>query len=393
VRRVLSAVALILLLGAPAHGQQATDDAPPVKISYGEEGLTLESADGRFGASVGLRAQFRWSYPLDDDPITADEFDDPDNAEFAIRRARVKFGGHAYSRTITYYTEYEILSNRLLDLRATLERWPAFQVRIGQWKPEYNRERRDSSGEQQFVDRSIVNRTFTIDRQPGMMVFGRLFPGERADSRYFAAVLSGAGLNNFDDEGTPMWFGRYQWNPLGRDLEFSQSDVTIRKSPAASIATAFLGNRSRYTRYSSSGGGELDGFPSDLAERYDIRQALVEAAYHFKGLSFQAEYHRKRIDDRVTTVRTSMDGAYAQAGYFFHQLWPSVPRPLELAFRAAYVDGDPSAIVRRELSVAGNWFFNRHRSKLTLDVSRLTTTDPTVDGGVWRARFQWDISI
>ena len=151
--RVLSCGALILLLGAPVYGQEAGDDAPPVKISYGEEGLTFESADGRFGAYVTLRAQFRWSYPLDDEPITPDQFADPDNAEFAIRRARVKFGGHAYRRAVTFYTEYEILSNRLLDLRATLERWPAFQFRVGQWKPEYNRERRDSSGELQFERR------------------------------------------------------------------------------------------------------------------------------------------------------------------------------------------------------------------------------------------------
>ena len=61
----------------------------------------------------------------------------------------------------------------------------------------------------------------------------------------------------------------------------------------------------------------------------------------------------------------------AQAGFFFHQVWPQVPRPLELAFRAFYVDGDPSATVRRELSWIGNWFFHAHRNKLTLDLSRL----------------------
>lgn len=383
---------MVLALVGTAAGQEATgDDPPPIKITYGEEGLTFESADGRFAAWIGLRAQFRWSYPLDAEPVAPEEFDDPDDAEFSINRARVKWGGHAYTRAVAYYAEYDIRNNRLLDLRVTLERSPALQFRVGQWKPEYNRERRDSSGDQQFVDRSIVNRTFTIDRQPGMMVLGRLFAGRVADSRYFAGLLSGAGLGNFDDEGTPMWFGRYQWNFLGRDLEFTQSDVGLRKRPAASVATALLGNRSRYTRFSSSGGGELDGFPSDIAERYDTRQALFEVAYHYSGFSFQSEYHWKRIEDRTTAIRTSMDGAYAQAGYFFHQLWPDFPRPLELAFRAAYVDNDPGATLRRELSWAGNWFFAGHRNKLTFDVSRLTASDP--EGKVWRVRFQWDISI
>ena len=393
-RRVLWCVALILAVGAPAAGQPASgDEPPPVKISYGEEGLTFESADGRFSLRAGLRAQFRWSYPLDDEPVTAADFDDPDSAEFSINRARLKLGGHAYARWLDYYTEYDLRSNRLLDLRFTLERWPALQLRVGQWKAEYNRERRDSSGEQQFVDRSIVNRTFTIDRQNGMMVFGHLLSGTPADSRYFAGVLSGSGRGNFDNEGAPMWFGRYQWNFLGRDLGFSQSDVSVRKRPAASVATGLVGNRSRYTRFDSAGGGELDGFPSDVAERYDTRQALFEVAYQYSGLSLQSEYHWKRIDDRVTSVRTTLDGAYAQAGYFFHQLWPSFPRPLEIAFRAAYVDNDPADALRRELSWVGNWFFAGHRNKLTLEASRLTTTDPTVNGPVWRIRFQWDVSI
>ena len=36
----------------------------------------------------------------------------------------------------------------------------------------FNRERVDSSGRQQFVERSIINRTFTIDRQVGISFEG-----------------------------------------------------------------------------------------------------------------------------------------------------------------------------------------------------------------------------
>jgi phosphate-selective porin OprO/OprP len=379
--------------GAAAQTEPPADP-PPVKIHYGEEGLQVDSADGRFSARIGLRGQFRWSYPLDDEPITADEFIDPDDATFAINRARVKLGGHTYAPWLQYSTEYDLLNNQLLDLRFTFARWPAFQFRLGQWKPEYNRERRDSSGEQQFVDRSIANRTFTIDRQPGMMVTGHIFRGTPADSWYYAGVFSGAGLNNFDNEGTPMWMARYQWNFLGRDLEFSQSDVEIQGEPAGSVAVATVSNRSRYTRFSSSGGGELEGFPSDIAERYDVRQALVEGAYQHRGLSLQGEYHRKQIDDRETGVQTTFDGGYAQVGFFFHSVWPSVPRPLEFALRGAVVDEDtPGAPVRQELSSAANWFFAGHRNKLTLELSRLTLEDPVSHGKVWRIRFQWDVSI
>lgn len=386
---------LIAGFGVSVAAQTEPPAAPPtVKVHYGEDGLELESSDGRFSARIGLRAQFRWSYPLDDEPITPDEFADPDDAAFSINRARLKWGGHAYAPWLQYYTEYEVANNRLLDLRFTFARWPALQFRLGQWKPEYNRERRDSSGEQQFVDRSIANRTFTIDRQPGMMVFGHLYQGTRADSWYYAGTFSGAGLGNFDNEGTPMWMGRYQWNFLGRDLEFSQSDVKMRERPAASVAGATVSNRSRYTRFSSSGGGELEGFPSDVAERYDVRQAVLEVAYQHRGLSLQSEYHWKRIEDRQTSVRTTFDGGYAQAGYFLHGVWPSFPRQLEVAMRAASVDQDTAgAPVRRELSWVGNWFVSGHRNKLTAELSRLTLDDPATNDRVWRVRIQWDISL
>jgi phosphate-selective porin OprO and OprP len=344
--------------------------------------LLIDALRVRLLLSGCLIAGVTTSDALDDEPIAPDEFVNPDDANFAINRARLKSGGHAYAPWLQYYTEYDLVNNQLLDLRVTVTRWPAFQVRLGQWKPEYNRERRDSSGEQQFVDRSIANRTFTIDRQPGMMLTGHLFRDTPGDSWYYAGVFSGAGLNNFDNEGTPMWLARYQWNFLGRDLEFTQSDVEIQKKPAASVAVATLLNWSRYTRFSSSGGGELEGFPADATERYDVRQTLFEGAYQYRGLSLQGEYHWKRIDDRQTTVRTTFDGGYAQAGYVFHGVWPSFPRPLELAVRVAAVDQDaPEAPVRQELSSVANWFFSGDRNKLTLELSRLTLDDPATKGG------------
>ncbi len=366
-----------------------------VTIDYGHHGFEIKTNDGRFSAWFGLRGQFRFSYPFDADPITLDDFNENGEYEFNIRRARFKWGGHAFGPWIDYYTEYDIVDGTLLDLRMTIVRRKDIQIRIGQWKPEYNRERRDSSGEQQFAERSIVNRVFSVDRQPGFMVLGRVFPGKRADSRYFVGLFSGEGLGNFQNEGTPMVLGRYQWNFLGRDLEFSQSDVEIRKEPAASFAIGAIKNRSRYTRFSSSGGGELEGFPSDVAERYDTVQTLAEFAYQYRGVSVQSEYHWKEIEDRVLLESTDLEGGYAQAGYFFHALNSNFPKPLELAFRAAFVNGErlPADAERRELTWAANWFIHKHRNKITFDFSRLSLNTPSGQDSDWRARLQWDISI
>ena len=70
--------------------------------------------------------------------------------------------------------EYELAASVLLDFRMMIERFERIQIKVGQWKIHYNRERVVSSGQQQLVDRSILNREFTIDRQQGVSFYGRL---------------------------------------------------------------------------------------------------------------------------------------------------------------------------------------------------------------------------
>ena len=97
------------------------------------------------------------------------------------------------SEALTFYTEAELNNPVLLDLRVAWQPGDAFGIQAGQWKPEYTRERRDSSGGQTFVDRSIVNREFTIDRQQGVMLFGRGQGGGAADFNWWTGVFGGGG--------------------------------------------------------------------------------------------------------------------------------------------------------------------------------------------------------
>jgi phosphate-selective porin OprO/OprP len=402
--RIANLVIAILILTPAAASQEPGERPPPeakepnagaVSVRYGEHGLEVRSRDGRYRAWFTLRAQLRLSHPFDEDPLEVADFDAPDQTAFAINRARFKWGGHAYREWIDYYLEYEIRDGTLLDLRFNFEKWEALQLLVGQWKPEYNRERRDSSGEQQLAERSIANRPFNLDRQPGVLIHGRLLPGTRADSHYWLGVLTGEGLGGFETEGQPMWMGRWQWNFTGRELEFSQCDLERKAEPHGSLAVAAARNRSRFTRFSSDGGGELEGFPSDVAERYDVEQGLLEGAYQHRGLSLQAEAHRKEITDRVAGSASRLEGGYAQAGYFFSEIWEAFPEPLELAARAAIVDAEeaPSGDNQRELTAGANWFFHGHRNKLTLDISELRLEAPAGRRSDTRARLQWDVSF
>ena len=141
-------------------------------IEWGSKGLDLRSRDGNYHAHIDWRAQMRFTSREFDDPIAPNP--DVREGDFVINRVRFKMGGHAYRPWLRYYLEYDLVNTWLLDLRFTMKAADGLQLRVGQWKVPYNRERVDSSGKQQFAERSVVTPWFTLDRQQGAALFGRL---------------------------------------------------------------------------------------------------------------------------------------------------------------------------------------------------------------------------
>jgi phosphate-selective porin len=392
----------------------------PVKASYGSKGFRLETRDGNWQTNLQWRFQFRFTYPHFGDPRQVDQFSRDDQATFQARRLRMKIGGHGYRPWLKYYFEVDLqptrdaddssatASTRVIDWRVDVAKFDKIGIRVGQWKIDYNRERVDSSGRQQFVERSIVNRIFTIDRQVGVSLRGRLFEGTPADLRYYAGVFTGDGRGVSNEDDNMMYVGRLQWNFLGRDLALRQTDVERTPKPTASLAVGAATQTGRCTRWSSSGCGNLDGFTSPVVARqsqFRTHQAVQEFAFKYQGLSIQQEFHWKRVVDRSfnnsdARHETDFYGLYAQTGYFFNELFEFVPKELELAFRYAWVREANQTDrlkenTREEFTGAANWFFYGHNNKLTLDYSYLTIDDDVLARNTQdhRVRFQWDISF
>jgi hypothetical protein len=378
----------------------------PSLFKYGRSGLQIGEKDkGRFSAEVNIRSQMRFSSPFRDAPRRESQFGGEGEQDFRFQRARFKVEGHAFTPWIDYKYEHDLVGNRLLDAQMTIGKWESLQFRFGQWKADYSRERMDSSGKQQFADRSIVNRTFTLDRQKGATVLGRLMKGTVGDSRYYVGVFAGngrgfrtpSGAAKLDhSDGSPLVMARYQWNFLGRDVGHSQSDLEYNEKPAAALAFGAARNRSRYTRFSSSGGGQLDGFEPGQPGQYALRQFMEEATMKYRGLSLQHELHWKSVEDTVTTNMTHMRGAYVQAGYFFHHMLPQIPKQLEVGTRYAMVDPNRGQVNDRqkELAFVVNWFFDGHRDKVTFDTSRFSLAQrEESDLKDTQVRLQWDVSF
>jgi phosphate-selective porin OprO/OprP len=366
------------------------ESSKPDAIGYHWPGLKLNG--DWITADVKLRAQLRLtSTHIESGFTNADE-----DREAKVNRSRIKVGGMLITPQLDYYTEYDFPSEKLLDLRFSykLKELP-MNIRIGQWKVPYNRERIDSSGKQQFIDRSIANKWFTLDRQRGVAFYGHIAEQTSFDSTYNFAITQGTGRNGEGSSDKPQWLARWEWNFLKRATVFSQSNAAKNDVPIGSLTFGASESHGVYTAFSSAGGGQLPGFTSGDEDAYEISQYMQETYFQHQGFSWQQELHTKKVEDRRDGTETNITGGYMQAGYFPAAHWDNWPQPLEFAIRFAKVrltesqSGD-----HKETSLVMNWFLSGHNNKISVDYS--FGKDNTTFGNKENyqiTRLQWDFHL
>ena len=397
--RILSLFCCSLLLACPIlaadEASTSEESASSSVLRYErDKGLVVEPRNGSSSFWLGLRLQLRYSN-LPGSPVDPGALPEQREDDFTLNRGRIKAGGYLFHPALDVYSEYDFSKEYLLDLRATIKLCDQLLVRVGQWKTEYNRERIDSSGKQQFSDRSIANYWFTMDRQLAVELQGRFGAEEWHDMSYWLAYVSGEGRGGDWDGGDGIGVLHLQWNAMGGLGAFSQSDINRQKSPLLAIGFGGVYGRSRYTRFSSSGGTHIPGYESGEQNQYQLTQLMQDSHFRMNGFSWQQELHWKQIEDSHENSTRRLVGGYAQAGYFLHEAWSAFPEPLELAFRYGVVDPDTSgrSDLQQEYTLGANWFFNGHRNKLTADTSYLDLDDPVNAASEWRVRLQWDLSL
>ena len=160
-RLLISLVVLIIILATSMLYAQESDSLGTTKskplLSHGSKGFELNSSDGSYLMQIQFRGQFRAAYPTDSDPIELSDFQE-EQLYLRVNRARMKIGGHAFNPFLKYYVEYDFFGANMLDFRLMLDKLPYLKLKVGQWKAHYTRERVISSGKQQTVERSIINR-------------------------------------------------------------------------------------------------------------------------------------------------------------------------------------------------------------------------------------------
>jgi hypothetical protein len=194
----------------------------------------------KFAPRIQSRYQSKWSYDGEDY--------DPADINFSVRRARLKFGGFAFSPKIKYKIELG-LSNRdisganvynrntpryILDAVVMWNFYENFELWAGQTKLPGNIERVVSSANLQLIDRSLLNSKFNIDRDMGIHLRHKLRLGGNWIIKEKFSISQGEGRNITEGNiGGLQYTSRLELLPFGEfssKCDYFQGDLKREKS-------------------------------------------------------------------------------------------------------------------------------------------------------------------
>ena len=184
-------------------------------------GITFRPRNNLFEVTMRFRMQNLLAFNFDNDFTLT-------QADARVKRLRLRFDGYIYSPKLVYsiqlgFTHYDSedlpngSKNILRDAIVYYVPNAVWNIGFGQTKIKANRARINSSSALQFVDRSIVNSEFNIDRDFGF--FGELNPlrGDGFNISAKASITSGEGRNwGTSKKGGLAYTGRLEFYPLGR---------------------------------------------------------------------------------------------------------------------------------------------------------------------------------
>jgi hypothetical protein len=386
----------IIVITVSVFGQTPTD------TKFGKGLLNVIAVDSSWSMKIGARFQTLF---IGDFDMNGDEGIENANSNFLIRRSRLKFGGFAYSTKLTYKIELG-LSNRdisspipetsnssriILDAVLKWNFYKNFTIWAGQTKLPGNRERVISSGNLQFVDRSLVNSKYNIDRDMGVQLRHHFTIGEDFLIREMLSVSQGEGRNiTAGNIGGYDYTARIEFLPFGeftKKGDYLGSDVKREESSKLAIGITY----DMHDRAVRKNGNTKSFMYNDVGYfETDINTLFIDLMYKYKGFSIMAEFADKQADK---IFATNSDGTLTgdnvgagtglnfQAGYLFKS-------NIELAAR--YTTIDPASELNQEITnqytLGASKYIVGHKLKVQTDIS-YTTQEGKDDNLMYRMQF------
>ncbi|MTI30852.1 FmdC precursor [Cytophagales bacterium RKSG123] len=307
-------------------------NAQKVNYSYGK-GIRFNAEDSTFSLKMGARFQSLYDGSLN---LSSGDWND----QLLIRRFRLKFDGFAYDPSVTYKLElglsnrdnagghepeFKNAANLVLDAYVRWKFYRNLSVQFGQTKLPGNRERVISSQKLQFVDRSLLNKNFSLDRDAGVQFLNKSTSGKMVIKQIFSVSMGeGRNVTNRTNKGGYDLTGRLEFLPFGEFMgggDYFSSDLAREKSPKLSVGVTYDYN-SRAARTKA----QLGDFTEDYRAR--LQTFFADAMFKYNGFSAMAEYvDRRALEYLLLEEEATLSGAEQfyytgqafnlQAGYLF----------------------------------------------------------------------------
>jgi phosphate-selective porin OprO and OprP len=412
--RILLPIMLVVALANESFSQTGPEQSKPALDFFYKKGkgFGLVTKDSIFSLNFQFRMQNRAAI------FTKSEGDfDPEQTEFRVRRLRFKFEGFVYNPKLTYYIQLSVSrgdmdwrgpDNNIINSSPNIVRdaviyySPTKQVRFGfgQTKLPGNRQRVVSSGDQQFVDRSLVNATFNIDRDFG---FFAQYIGRHINLK--GALTSGEGRNALPEKSTTAndisskglaYTGRIEFLPLGKftgNNDYVEGDLEREKTPKLSIASTYS-----YNDNAARTAGQLGG---DLFRPRTIKNFEADLLFKYNGWAFYSEYMKRDANNPTTISKadpTKTSVIYVGEGYL-GQLSYLFKNNIEVAGRLAHIlpieeleGGSRPETQQAEFGVTK--YLVGHRLKVQGNILHESRhIDGDYSGGRWGMLFQVELGI
>ncbi|MBM55903.1 MAG: FmdC precursor [Euryarchaeota archaeon] len=407
----------LLLVSTVALGQQK------VESKFGK-GVYVVANDSSFSMKFNARVQ---SLLMFEAPAGSDNLMDDMTSNWLIRRSRLKFSGFAYSPKVKYKIELGLsnrdhggenihtnnTSNLILDAFVRWNFYKNMEVWIGQTKLPGNRERVISSQKLQFVDRSLVNSRYNIDRDMGIQFRNKFNIGSIA-TRQALAISQGEGRNrtNKKDPNPANGFeytGRVEVLPFGDFTgkgDYFSSDLKREETPKASIGVTYDMNMN-----AARTGGNLGSYIQDSNDLVidsalcNLNTILADVMFKYKGFSLLSEYANKTLDgerivveefDEFGNVISSSilnnyytgTGLTVQAGYLLEN-------NLEPAIRYTTItpEMESGRDLQEMITLGLSRYIVGHSLKIQTDFSLITETDQVTNESDKEYMFRFQVEM
>ncbi|NNC82509.1 MAG: FmdC precursor [Flavobacteriales bacterium] len=304
---------------------------------------------------------------------------------FRVRRARIKGDGWATkSRRLKYKFEYDVHNGFVLDavIKWVFDKNRNWELWFGQTKLPGNMERVISSQKLQFVDRSLLNSRFTLDRDAGVQLHGKQLIGEKFYIKEKFAFSQGEGLNQTVRSSGYGYTARLELFPFGNFKDaYVSSDLKRHADPKLMLAVTY-----DYNQDALRDRGQMGSYLISALPLRDLETIFADLHLKWRGVSWMVEYANKTtaMGSPMVVTQIEDDGGiitisdtYYTGSAINTTLGYLLPSNWELAGRYTRVDPEEATGIadQTQYGIALSRYIVGHNLKVQADANLLQVTD------------------